>query len=388
MKHTTSSAAAVSPAKQAAPKPGHRLDAPPARRATPRARPSRRSSRCRPRSARSRRASARAPTGSASRSFRTGRITSGTGRTLACARRDPRHRRRRLHRLARRRRPAGAGPRGARSSTCCSTPRTASGPTTSTRAPSSSRATCATRTPSRARWTASTAVSHQSAMVGLGVDLGDIADYVSHNDLGTAMLLRALAARGFAGPLVLASSMVVYGEGRYRCAEHGIVRPGPRGRRGPRRRPLRAALPALRARRSRPRPCPRTPRWTRATSTPRPRSPRSTCARAFARETGATVTALRYHNVYGPRMPRDTPYAGVASIFRSALAAGKPPRVFEDGAQRRDFVHVRDVARANVPALAGRDAGRVQRRQRHAAQRGGDGRRAGPRRRPVAGARW
>ena len=74
------------------------------------------------------------------------------------------------------------------------------------------------------------------------------------------------------------------------------------------------------------------------------------CA-AFARETGATVTALRYHNVYGPRMPRDTPYAGVASIFRSSLAAGRPPRVFEDGAQRRDFVHVRDVAAANVRAL-------------------------------------
>jgi dTDP-L-rhamnose 4-epimerase len=60
---------------------------------------------------------------------------------------------------------------------------------------------------------------------------------------------------------------------------------------------------------------------------------------------------LRYHNVYGPRMPRDTPYAGVASIFRSALAAGQPALVFEDGGQTRDFVHVADVARANVLAL-------------------------------------
>jgi dTDP-L-rhamnose 4-epimerase len=50
-------------------------------------------------------------------------------------------------------------------------------------------------------------------------------------------------------------------------------------------------------------------------------------------------------------MPRDTPYAGVASIFRSSLAAGRAPRVFEDGGQTRDFVHVRDVARANVLAL-------------------------------------
>src|SRR5207248_11331907 len=72
---------------------------------------------------------------------------------------------------------------------------------------------------------------------------------------------------------------------------------------------------------------------------------------SFARETGVPVTALRYHNAYGPRMPRDTPYAGVASIFRSALAGGRPPLVFEVGDQTRDFVHVRDVARANVLAL-------------------------------------
>jgi dTDP-L-rhamnose 4-epimerase len=65
----------------------------------------------------------------------------------------------------------------------------------------------------------------------------------------------------------------------------------------------------------------------------------------------AVATLLRYHNVYGPRMPRDTPYAGVASIFRSSVEAGRAPQVFEDGAQPRDFVHVRDVARANVLAL-------------------------------------
>ncbi len=71
----------------------------------------------------------------------------------------------------------------------------------------------------------------------------------------------------------------------------------------------------------------------------------------WARETSGTAVALRYHNVYGPRMPRDTPYAGVAAIFRSALEAGRAPQVFEDGGQLRDFVHVRDVARANLAAL-------------------------------------
>ena len=194
------------------------------------------------------------------------------------------------------------------------------------------------------------AVSHQAAMVGLGVDIGDIGEYVGHNDLGTAMLLRALAARGFSGRLVLASSMVVYGEGRYACPEHGVVRPGPR--RGE----------DLDAGRFEP-PCPHCGRALAAETVPEdaPLDPRNVyaatklaqehlCA-AYARETGVPATALRYHNVYGPRMPRDTPYAGVASIFRSAYAAGRAPRVFEDGGPRRDFVHVRDVAEANVLAL-------------------------------------
>jgi dTDP-L-rhamnose 4-epimerase len=76
----------------------------------------------------------------------------------------------------------------------------------------------------------------------------------------------------------------------------------------------------------------------------------------WGREAGAEAVALRYHNAYGPGMPRDTPYAGVAAIFRSALAAGQAPQVFEDGGQTRDFVHVDDVARANVLALTTPDA--------------------------------
>lgn len=194
------------------------------------------------------------------------------------------------------------------------------------------------------------AVCHQAAMVGLGVDLSDVADYVGHNDLGTAVLLRALAERGFSGRFVLASSMVVYGEGRYRCEEHGLVRPGPR------------EPAALEAGRFEP-PCPDCGRDLAWEPVPEdaPMDPRNVYAatkvhqedlcRVFGRERGAPVIALRYHNVYGPRMPRDTPYAGVASIFRSALEAGRPPRVLEDGGQMRDFVHVSDVARANVLAL-------------------------------------
>ena len=74
-------------------------------------------------------------------------------------------------------------------------------------------------------------------------------------------------------------------------------------------------------------------------------------ASAWVRQAPASTVALRYHNVYGPGMPRDTPYSGVAAIFRSSLERGEAPRVFEDGGQVRDFVHVDDVAAANVAAL-------------------------------------
>ena len=194
------------------------------------------------------------------------------------------------------------------------------------------------------------AVAHLASMVGLGVDLDDVVDYVEHNDLGTAVLVRELARRNASARLVLASSMVVYGEGRYRCPEDGIVRPPPRDR------------VQLEAKEFEPA-CPRCGRELVPESVPEdaPLEPRNVyaatklhqeqlCA-AFGRETGAPVTALRLHNVYGPRMPRDTPYAGVASIFRSALESGAAPRVFEDGRQLRDFVHVRDVADAFVRAL-------------------------------------
>jgi dTDP-L-rhamnose 4-epimerase len=195
------------------------------------------------------------------------------------------------------------------------------------------------------------AVAHQAGMVGLGSDFDDVADYAAHNDLGTAVLLQGLARARFAGRLVLASSMVVYGEGRYRCATHGVVRPAPR------------AAADLAAGRFEPT-CPRCGRDLHAEAIPEDAAvdPRNVyaatklhqehLAAAFARERpDATLAVLRYHNVYGPRMPRDTPYAGVAALFGSALAAGRPPQVFEDGDQRRDFVHVTDVARANARVL-------------------------------------
>ncbi|PKW17646.1 dTDP-L-rhamnose 4-epimerase [Saccharopolyspora spinosa] len=197
------------------------------------------------------------------------------------------------------------------------------------------------------------AVCHQAAMVGAGKDFGDAPDYVECNDLGSAVLLSAMA-RQRVRTLVLAGSMVVYGEGRYACARHGTVRPGPR------------QIEDLTAGRFEPA-CPRcasalTPELVSEDAPPDPRTvyaatkiAQEYLAACWARDSGGRVIALRYHNVYGPGMPCDTPYAGVASLFRSALARGEPPRVFEDGGQRRDFIHVQDIAAANLAALTGLD---------------------------------
>ncbi|MFD6057652.1 NAD-dependent epimerase/dehydratase family protein [Rhodococcus wratislaviensis] len=192
-------------------------------------------------------------------------------------------------------------------------------------------------------------VCHQAAVVGAGVDVSDAPAYASHNDLGTATLLAAMHESG-CGKLILASSMVVYGDGRYRNGRGEFVEPLAR-----RTEDLAAGIFDERD------PDTGDPlEWTLvAEDSPlRPRSlyaagkvAQEHYALAWALATGGSVTALRYHNVYGDRMPRDTPYSGVAAMFRSALENGDPPRVFEDGRQTRDFVHVQDVAAANVAAV-------------------------------------
>jgi dTDP-L-rhamnose 4-epimerase len=192
-------------------------------------------------------------------------------------------------------------------------------------------------------------VCHQAAVVGHGLDPSDAPDYVLHNDYGTAVLLAAMYRAG-TKRLVLASSMVVYGEGRYVCAEHGVVRPGPRRRSDlddGRFEPPCPSCGAELAPELVGEDAPIDPRSTYAAT----KAAQEHLASAWARQTGGSVWALRYHNVYGPRMPRDTPYAGVASLFRSALQRGEAPTVLEDGKQRRDFVHVQDVALANALAI-------------------------------------
>lgn len=192
-------------------------------------------------------------------------------------------------------------------------------------------------------------VCHQAAMVGAGVNAADAPAYGRHNDYATTVLLAQMYAAGVSR-LVLASSMVVYGQGGFECPKHGAVDPLPR-----RRADLDAGMFEHR--------CPlgdEPVHWT-LVDEDAPLQPRSLYAAsktaqehyalAWAEASGGSVTALRYHNVYGAGMPRDTPYSGVAAIFRSALEKGQAPKVFEDGGQMRDFVHVSDVAAANVAAV-------------------------------------
>jgi len=194
-------------------------------------------------------------------------------------------------------------------------------------------------------------VCHQAALVGVEPTAADLPGYAAHNDLGTATLLAAMTEHDVRA-VVLASSMVVYGEGKYSCVRHGPQAAAPRGV---------AQLERGRFENLCPR-CGEDLRWE-PIEEDAPLLPRSGYAAskvaqehyaaAWARQTGGRAVALRYHNVYGPRIPRDSSYCGVAARFRSSLEAGESPRVFEDGRQTRDFVHVDDVARANSLACKG-----------------------------------
>jgi dTDP-L-rhamnose 4-epimerase len=162
-------------------------------------------------------------------------------------------------------------------------------------------------------------------------------------------LLEALAKRPIER-LIVASSMSVYGEGRYRDADGGHVDDADR------------AVDDLRARRWEPRDSrgrPLEPIPTPETKTPRLASiyalskfDQEQLCLITARAYGIPAVALRFFNVYGPNQALSNPYTGVLAIFAARLLHGRSPILFEDGHQRRDFVHASDVAQACALALA------------------------------------
>lgn len=194
-------------------------------------------------------------------------------------------------------------------------------------------------------------VFHHAAMVGLGHGARDGPEFMDVNATATARLVGAMSEGAPHARLVLASSMALYGEGAYVCPGCGPREAGPRAVTALEARAWEPGCPTC-GRALAPRPVledhPARPQTAYAVS----KQAQETVALALGAELGVPVVALRYHNVYGPGMPRGTPYAGVASFFKDALLRGQDPVVHEDGKQMRDFVHVEDVVAANVLAAA------------------------------------
>jgi len=199
-------------------------------------------------------------------------------------------------------------------------------------------------------------VFHQAAAVGVGQSMYEINKYTEVNILGTSNLLDILANENHrVEKLIIASSMSVYGEGKYSCVNCGVVYPKLR------------SLSQLKEGEWEMR-CPSCNQEVQSlpTDEEKPLHPTSvysiskrdqeemclTIGRAYRIPT----VALRYFNVYGPRQALSNPYTGVAAIFSSRILNNHPPCIFEDGGQSRDFTHVSDIVQANLLAMESDDA--------------------------------
>jgi dTDP-L-rhamnose 4-epimerase len=194
-------------------------------------------------------------------------------------------------------------------------------------------------------------IFHLAAAVGVGQSMYEISYYIASNTQGTANLLQAiLDTKASVRKLVVASSMSIYGEGKYLCAECGEVATPPRPLEQLRAKQWEALCPC----------CPRVLSPI-ATDESKPLQCTSIYALSkkhqeemtllFGRTYGLPVVALRYFNIYGPRQALSNPYTGVAAIFASRLLNHRSPLLFEDGRQMRDFVSVHDVVQANLLAM-------------------------------------
>ncbi|UCC94343.1 MAG: SDR family NAD(P)-dependent oxidoreductase [Candidatus Omnitrophota bacterium] len=199
-------------------------------------------------------------------------------------------------------------------------------------------------------------VFHLASQVGVGQSMYEIEKYVSHNLQGTALLLNLIVnMENKIKKIIVASSMSIYGEGAYLCTRCGLVHPQLRGERQLKKKAWEMK-------------CPQCDRIVKniPTSEDKPLFPTSIYATTkrsqeeMCLEVGLAykipTVALRYFNVYGPRQSLSNPYTGVAAIFLSRVKNNKPPLVFEDGKQSRDFVYVSDIVEASVLAMEKKEA--------------------------------
>lgn len=191
-------------------------------------------------------------------------------------------------------------------------------------------------------------VIHLAAEVGVGQSMYEVERYTSTNDVGTAVLFEQLIARPVRR-VVTASSMSIYGEGLYRDVDGHTVedadRPNLRDGLSQWEPTDGAGRPLV--------PLP-TPEWKRPALTSiyaLNKYVQERTTHIMAAPYGMESVCLRLFNVYGPGQALSNPYTGVLAIFAARLLNGQAPMIFEDGEQRRDFVHVTDVARAFADAL-------------------------------------
>ena len=201
------------------------------------------------------------------------------------------------------------------------------------------------------------AVYHLAGAVGVGDSMYRIRHYTEVNLEGSSNLLEILAnTRHSVRKVILASSVTVYGEGKYSCRRHGVAFPDLRSSEQVARREWELACPGQDGGV----PC-ALPLEPLPTDEGKPLAPQSIYAitkraqeelfLAVGRSYGIPVTVLRYFNVIGPRQAVSNPYTGVAKNFALEIAAAKAPLIYEDGLQTRDFIHVSDVNQANLLAL-------------------------------------
>ncbi|HEU5452963.1 MAG TPA: NAD-dependent epimerase/dehydratase family protein [Terriglobales bacterium] len=194
-------------------------------------------------------------------------------------------------------------------------------------------------------------IFHLAAAVGVGQSMYEITHYMGVNTQGTANLLQVLLDTKIPiQKLVVASSMSIYGEGKYRCESCADVAPPPRDNAQLKQKQWETLCPNCRSVLA-----------PVATDESKPLQATSIYALSkkdqeemvllFGRTYGLPTVALRYFNIYGTRQALSNPYTGVAAIFASRLLNQRAPLVFEDGRQRRDFVSVHDVVQANILAM-------------------------------------
>ena len=199
-------------------------------------------------------------------------------------------------------------------------------------------------------------VFHQASQVGIGQSMYKIKKYISHNSLGTAILLELIVnSRNKVKKIIMASSMSIYGEGAYKCRRCRVVYPLLRKEKQFRKREWEMDCPNCRLKVT-----------SMPTSEDKPLFPTSIYATTkrsqeeMCLEVGRAykipIVALRYFNVYGPRQSLSNPYTGAVAIFLSRAKNNKPPLIFEDGKQSRDFIYVSDIVEANILAMKKKEA--------------------------------